>query len=105
MVRDRPSRGPHLPAERTDFSARHRFAFLRSRLGDLGIRAGTPSASLVGGKTGTVRGDGPPVEWWDPILVPAHGGRDVPADPDRGGRQATVHAALVRGWAPFEESA
>jgi hypothetical protein len=65
----------------------HRFAFLHPTLPGLGISDGTPSVSIIDGKTTTRWSEETKKGWKDPVLAPADGAIDVPAGFHRGGER------------------
>lgn len=63
----------------------HRFAFLHPLVGGIGISDGTPSVSVIDGKSRSPFADVAPEGWRDPVLVPADGQVDTPSGFHRGG--------------------
>ncbi|MHC4938007.1 MAG: CAP domain-containing protein [Planctomycetota bacterium] len=77
----------------------HRFSFLHPRLRGVGISDGTPSVSIIDGKSGSEWGDAPPRGWKDPVLVPADGSIRVPKGFHRAGEMPSpVEHAGSRGF-------
>lgn len=76
----------------------HRFSFQHPLLKGVGISDGTPSISIIDGKSGVDR-DADFAGWRDPVLVPADGSVGVPAGFHRGGeRPSPVENAGSRGF-------
>ncbi|MHC4850209.1 MAG: CAP domain-containing protein [Planctomycetota bacterium] len=77
----------------------HRFSFLHPRLRGVGISDGTPSISIIDGKSGSEWGDKAPKGWKDPVLAPADGSIGMPKGFHRAGEMPSpVEKAGSRGF-------
>ncbi len=77
----------------------HRFPLAHPGTSAMGLSDGTPSISVIDGKSATDWAVGPADGWSDPILVPADGAVDQPAIFHRGGESPEpVDKPTIRGF-------